>query len=288
MRLGVMACAAMVALALAGQITVWALVHFTDVRMTRVEPEIAPESLRVVQSNPLPPAKPTAADLTASFLRSEINTVPGEADVLLRRLSAVTRSLGVLASILLGILVFQSVLLAGGSAVPGVERIVTAATLIFGVVLLCVPMSALVPDFPFRGVFVSYASLVEEASAYRAGLPEAPRPLAYFATHLLMPGAVLLTLLAAVARFRAGVGAGIIVTSVSELDEKLEREIRAMKMGEVAMPRAVGALNMAIGDSPADLSDSTRGIRAAPPAFRPLGERPMEPRTKGDTTKRPI
>jgi hypothetical protein len=74
-----------------------------------------------------------------------------------------------------------------------------------------------------------------------------------FAVYLLAPVASLCGSCLVLYRFRSGVAQGVIVTSVSELDERLEREmanIRARGVAASSSPRAVAALNQAIGDVP--------------------------------------
>ena len=76
-------------------------------------------------------------------------------------------------------------------------------------------------------------------------------------------------LAAAVIRFRVGVEHGVIVTNVSQLDEKLESEIRGMKMGQLSSPRSVGALNTAIGDNAEESAPSKP--MSAPATETPTG-----------------
>lgn len=278
-----MACAFVLGAALAGRVAVFTIVHFTDARMQRVA-DTAPAELRVVSSPPRiqtegTPAK--AEEIASVPTRADVNQAPGERDVLLKRGCGIIQWVGVMAALLLAILMFQGVVLAGASAVPGVERAVSASTLVFVVMLCCLPLSRLFPEVGFDGVFVSYDTLARDSTMIRAADAAAPGGLTFYGSYLLLPAALIAALIAAAVRFRAGIEAGFIATSMSEMEERLEREIRSMKTGQLAAPRATGALNIA-------MSASAPSLHAAPPAFRAPGTPPVLQTQPGDSTKRPI
>jgi hypothetical protein len=295
LRVSVTACAVALGLALVGQVVVWATVHYTDARLTDVAPASdGREGPLVVKA----PAKPAASSsrspeaLGAIPSLAEANHVPGERDAVLRRIAGFVQAVGVIASVLLAALMMQGVFLAGATAVPGVERAVSAASVAMVIALVCLPLSGLLPGVAFRGVFGPYAELVEASGRVRSGGPDAPPSIVFFGAFLVMPAAVLAALLQCVFRFRSGIEQGYIVTSVSEIEEKLEREIRSMKTGQLAVPRAVGALNMALGAPVAEPSfraaAGAESMRVAPPAFLPQGEAHGYSLKPGDSTKRPI
>jgi hypothetical protein len=294
LRLSVMACALVLGFAIVGQVGMWAVVHFTELRESEVEAVSVEESVQVVNSPPRAQVEGKPKDASHVSLppsRAEVNKVPGEQDIVMRRFSMLVQGGGVLASILLAILMFQGVMLAGASGVPGVERAVSASTMAFIIAMVAVPLHRVLPELQFQGLFVNYDRLVEESNIIRAGV-SGPRALSFYVEHLLLPGALLVALIAVVVRFRSGVEAGVIVTSVSQLDEKLEREIRGMRTGQLAQPRAMGALNLAIGAQPMDvpMRQAAGGevVRAAPPAFRAAVDSGGIPINPGDSTKRPI
>lgn len=289
-----MACAAVLALSLVGHVVVFAMVHFTDARLVETGEAEGARTLKVVRSTgdatDATPSNPQ--DIASAPSRAEVNRVPGEGDVFVRRVSMVVQGAGILSALMLSALMFQGVVVAGGGAVPGVERAVSACTLCMVVVLMCVPLHRFLPELQYQGVFVSYASLVEQSAAVRAGGGTGGSALSFHVAHLLMPAGLLAGLIMSVVRFRSGIEAGVIATSVSEIDEKLEREIRAMKTGQLASPRAMGALNMALGAAPADTMPreavGAEVVRAAPPAFRGAGDQSPLTFNPGDSTKRPI
>lgn len=303
LRLGVTACAVALGLAIASQTVVWSMVHFTQVRTKQVDADAAPD-LRVVQADEKKQRAPKAIEPAAPSqpARVEVNTVAGEGDVVMRAMAGATQTLGVFAAILLSVLMFQSISIAGGGAVPGVERAVTAATLAHLIVLMCLPLGAVLPDLAFKGVFATYSSIVAQSELMRAGGPGAPGAAAYYGQYFVLPATLLVGLLVVILRFRAGIEAGVIVTAVSQLDERIEREIRAARLGQLSTPRAVGALNAAMGDqhimatASAAVAPAPQPIRpvpveavaVAPPAFRAADSPHSEGYRPGDSTKRPI
>ncbi len=294
LRFSIFVCAIALGLALGARAVLFAVVHFTDARTTQVgQSDAAP--LRVVTTPPRAQTAGTprnAQDISEAPPRADVNQVPGENDLLLQRTSITAQWVGVMSALLLAALMFQAVMLAGAASIPGVECAVSSGTIVLIVVLCCLPLSGILPETPFRGVFIPYDRLVSESLLVRANDPSAPGAPSFFGAHLFMPVALMLALAVAVFRFRAGIEAGIIATSVSELDEKLEREIRSMKTGQLSTPRAVGALNMAIGAQPSDhelhLAAGAESLRVAPPAFRTPGAAPGPNVKPGDSTKRPI
>ena len=295
LRLSISACALALGVALAAQVVVWAMVHFTDVRTAEVDAQAAPD-MRVVTSAEA--AKKIAeAPVGEGDGPAAVNTVPSRNDVILRSTAPIVQTFGVIAALLLSILMWQAMAVCGGANMPGVERAVTAGTLTHLIVLLALPLGAVLPDTTYHGVFASYAKMVEASEALRAGGEHGPSGLVFYGMHFFLPGTLLIGLIVVVLRFRAGIEAGVIVTSVSQLDERIEREIRAAKLGQLAAPRAVGALNAAIGEQPepepppapaAIRPRSVEPVAVAPPAFRSAEAPRLESYKPGDSTRRPI
>jgi len=251
LRFGVTAAAAALALALAAQVVVWSIVHYTEVRIESLAPSLPSDPLQVVRASTLKAAL-EAERHAAPTAPVDPNQVPSAGDLILRRASSITQSLGVLCALLFAALVFQGVVIAAGSGIPGVEKTVTAGTWSMVILLLCLPLSSLLPSLPFTGVFVSYDHIVRASDAYRSSAPAAPGWLSFYGSNLLFPLALILAVTLVLARFRSGIEAGVIVTNMSQLDEKLEREIRAMNLGQLSQPRALGALQSALGSAPLD------------------------------------
>ncbi|MBL0928456.1 MAG: hypothetical protein IBJ11_12530, partial [Phycisphaerales bacterium] len=211
-----------------------------------------------------------------------VNEVPTSQALMLRRAAQLAQTIGVIAAVVLAVLMLQAVVIAGGAAVPGVEKAVTASTWALILALCVLPLGRLMPEVAFSGVFVSYDALERAADLFRAAAPGAPGPWMYYGVNLALPLLLIAGIAALVLRFHAGIEAGIIVTNLSELDERLEAEIRQMKFGNLESPRAMGALNRAIGDIPTP--------EAPGPGVPPLSARAGENHaTRGlHDSKRPI
>ena len=291
LRAGVIACAAVFGLSLAGHVVIWSLVHFTEARTTQAGRDEPPPPLRVVESAGKGEATPSPRELAEGPPLAEVNVVPGEADIFLRRGTMLVHAAGVISAMLWVLLVAQGVVIAGGAGVPGVQKVISASTLAGICALAALPLWRAMPELDYRGVFISYRTLVEQSLAVRQGGPDAS-PMALYAQHLLLPLALLAGVITSVMRFLSGIEAGFIVQSVSELDERIEREIRAAKLGQLASPRAVGALNAALGEVPHTAQPSRPSayepVPVAPPAFRGATDPPIETYKPGDSTRRPI
>ncbi|MEC9372527.1 MAG: hypothetical protein VYC34_01730, partial [Planctomycetota bacterium] len=145
----------------------------------------------------------------------------------------------------------------------------------------------------FMGVLASYDWMTTASEAIQAGDEGAPSGFLFFATYVILPLVTLVSLFLVTLRFSAGIEQGVIATSVSELDEKLDREISQMKISAGSMPRAVGALSRAFGD---DVNDSIapslqRGhdkpVRERKASADDL-DRPLSKGSPGDPLRRPI
>jgi hypothetical protein len=208
------------------------------------------------------------------------NVVPSAEDHLLRRTSEVTQTLGIVSALLLAVLMLQGVVIAGGASVPGVEMAVTATTWTLVIGMMCMPLASLLPGVPFGGVFRSYSALVTGSEVFRQKGAGAPSGLMFYGLNLAMPLLLLGGLGASLLRFHLCVEQGAMMTSLSQVDEKLEREIRSMKLGALASSRAVTALNTTFTGAPAaapvadeDSISLPRSMKE-PPIGRPL-KRPV-------------
>ncbi len=283
LRFGATLCGGALCLALFAQLIVWGFVHFMDVRTEHLGPTSATgSSLAVVtRATPTGPGEAALEETSkststrgagrslidqgnrrtsdsASLTENtqpltqpqgvEVNIVRPNRDLVLSRGAGLVPTIGIIAAVTLALLMFQGVIIAGGAQAPGVELCVTSSFWGFVIALLCVPMTALVPESAYSGVFASYPVMAQTADAFRNDSPTALSAPAYFGLYLLMPILVALGVAACVLRFRAGVEEGVIVTSVNQFDEKIEREIRTSKWNIYNQPRTMGALNKAMGD----------------------------------------
>ncbi len=265
-------CALVLGLAICAQMLVWAFANFTDVRFTRIEADDAQQAPLVVQGGAAAQSPPKRAVVERQA--PDPNLARSAADHTLAALSGLAVFAGTLAALgLLGAM-FLGVTIAAGGAVPGVEKASRGFVWAVVAAALALPLRSLLPSFPLPGALLSYEALTQAVEAHRQGA--GPGALAYFSQFVAAPlTALALTALAAL-RFSAGVEAGLIATSVSELDEALEREMASIKLASTRTPKTVGALNRAIGDhddaalqrpetdSPKAAQDQAQGVARRP------------------------
>lgn len=279
--------AAALALCLLAQLLVGAFVHFTDVSTTMLLPDPSTLPAKVVESTggeELLPARGRGGG------KVEVNTVISRGGILLQRTAELTQTVGVLCAIALALAMFQAVTIAGNGRVPGVEMAVTASSWATLIALLCVPWRSVFDGFAYPGVFMNFEQLQRSSALLRTGEPGAPSALAFYSTHFLYPILMIAGLAAVALRFRLGVEQGVIATHASQFDEMLEREIRSRKLGELSTPRAVGALNQAIGGlglaesvGPQPAASAPQTPRPAPAAKMPIPDE--EPTAKKKSRK---
>lgn len=341
LRFAVTISCAMVALAAVVQTVVFLFAQFTDARwhIPRVDAD-AQQTLKVVAPAPPPPAPAPAPSLagppvtpgalspdggspmvkSALRVRSLTETQAAAQQRTLSRQDSMMRafwdtaaaagSIGVIAGI---VFVFAGLVIAGGASVPGVDATVTA---LMGAMLLtlgCLPLQGWMPALPWPGVFSTYDLMTAQIDA------SSRATLSVLAAYGLMPFLACCVAVAVAAYFRLGVSKGVIVTSVNELDAKLEAEMAELRRRGVTTHfggRSVGALNQAIGASvapapapavapepprpapaPAEPAPSLAGVPAAPSAGKARGiidrlaaeaDVPATPRAAREPDKRPI
>jgi hypothetical protein len=265
-------------LALFAQIIVWGFVHFMDVRVQHLGPTAVSGSSLAVVTKAEPPAPapeeapksggtkgsgrslidaPSRKSAEAPVIEAaaseppagvEVNIVQARGDLLLSRVASFVQAVGIISALALALLMFQGVMISAGAQAPGVEFCVTASFWGFVIACLCVPMTMVVPGSAFSGVFCSYPVMTAAADGFRHDSPTALGAPGYFGLYLLLPILTACGAAACVLRFRAGVEEGVIVTSINQFDEKIEREIRTSKWNIYNQPRTMGALNKAMGD----------------------------------------
>lgn len=242
LRSGVTLSACVLACALLAQVVCWGVIHYAAPAEKALDQPEPSAVTGVVYTDAVTDPPMTDAGGIA------VNTVPSAEGLVVRRVADVSSVVGVLAAIGLCLFLFQAVAVAGGGGVPGVEKIVTATSWAMVLAALCVPWSSVFPTIPFAGVMRTGAGFDAANAAHAAG--STPGPL-FLGTHLVLPLLLVAGATACALRYRAGVENGVIVTHASMLDERLEAELRARKIGEGSTPRAVGALHAALGDTPA-------------------------------------
>ncbi|MFN0134424.1 MAG: hypothetical protein ACKVW3_18065 [Phycisphaerales bacterium] len=264
LRHGVTACAIAVGACAILQLLVFGFVHFTEARWAQA-PQPVSQPLAVV------PARPAGTAAQKSEAPAPLPAIPAlprvhsHWDSSLHVVSDFAVTFGTISTIALASLVFLGVAVAAGSHVPGVDRAVSAASWSIFLAAAAIPWKAIIPSIPFPGAFGGYDAITSLSESVELGLGS---PILLFNICLFMPLACLASAIVIATRFRAGVAEGIIATSVSEIDERLEREMATIRKrgasGPMA-PRSVAALNQAIGDRP----ETPAQAQVAPPTPPP-------------------
>ncbi len=268
-RLAVVVGAFLVALCAMAQLMVFGFVHFTEARWVEVEASANARALDVVESSTAggPIGKRVLDEARRAEVQpKDVNRVLSSWDGVLRRVASSATSLGAMSAVGLLVVASLGVVIAAGGAVPGVGRAVAASMWSVVLAMGCLPWRDLMPSIPFGGVFGGYDVMVAGSEMVEAGRESAASLLAMF---VLMPLAAIACAGVVAFRYREGVSEGIIVTSVSELDAQVEREIARIreKGPSGSTVRTVGALNRAIG-APA-------AAEAPVPSPAPEGEVPV-------------
>jgi len=244
------------------QALTFGFVHYTDIRT--VELRTTPNAELSVVGAPGPLQGPgavveipdVAAQAATGGVRThalaraqaaEVNTARTGWDTVLARASALACSIGALAALALLALTMLGAVVAGGGAVPGVERVVTSAIWSLVLAVLSVPLRDILPSLPVPGVFAGYDSLTQRSGLWSStGVGAASTLAQWVVAPLLASGAAAMICL----WFRAGVARGVIITSVSELDEMADREMANITRRGVrnAVGKSVGALHRALGE----------------------------------------
>jgi hypothetical protein len=255
LRHGVTAAAVIVLFCAVVQMMAFGFVHFTNVRWETASTEAAAPTLAVVTRSPGETAawKELAIPTRATQhkpLAVEFPKIPSRWDAGLHVMSDMAVTAGVIACVLLAAMCILGVSVAGGASVPGVERAVSAATWSMLLAVACIPWSDFFHSVPFAGVFGSYEAMTTLSTAVDRGTGSS---MLMVTNYVFIPIAALACAMLTLSRFRSGVEQGIIVTSVNELDEHVEREMSGIRARGVSSSgsRAVGALNQAIGEKPA-------------------------------------
>ena len=133
------------------------------------------------------------------------------------------------------------------------------------------------PGLGTPGIFAAYADMTQTIESKMVGGASAGS----FALLMQWVGAPLVAMFTALGVamwFRAGVERGIIITSPSELDRAVEREVGIIQKRGVASsaPKAVGALHQAIGSSGSAPEAPADDRRGAPPGTLSAVEQALE------------
>ncbi len=254
------------------QMLVYGFAAYTEVRVEQIKPakseraplrvvgvlpgavaepaEGTPEDAAIAASQPTAmPVNTDVSGTSASVASVDLNRVASPADKVMKRASGLASGVGVIACVCLSVLTLLGVVVAGGASIPGVERVTTSAVWGLVLALVALPWHAMLPSMGVPGIFADYSVMTAQLDGGRIGAMSLSG-LGMAAQWVLMPILAMFTCLGVCLWFRAGVERGVIITAPSELDKAVEREVEQISKRGVASsaPKAVGALNRAIGD----------------------------------------
>lgn len=269
LRRGVNVCAAVVALACFTQLMVFGFVHFTDIRFETLKPQTVNQPMVISASAgkpsaglrsltaPAAPAQQAAAEPEeVRNTPANVNRVESAAGALLNQFSQSASVIGVFGALSLATFTLLGAIVAGGGAVPGVERAVSACTwgLVLG--LLVLPWQDIFVSMPFAGVFTSYQTMI---TASEGTMPGFTLTMVFIGIPLVaMVGAFIVAL-----NFSTGVERGILASNGPDAVD-LEMAATRENMGST---RQIGAVRNDFRKAVGSIDDAPAAVKA--PAKEP-------------------
>lgn len=219
------------------QLFVFGFTHFTDIRWEELKANAKPQAVITTTASPTPrPAPGADAPFAARWAHAQqqleglaegtpdVNRVRSGASIVLERASDTAVFMGVVGVVSLIAMTGLGAIIAGGGAIPGIERILGAAG---GAMLLAVgsvPWSEAFPSVPIAGVFTGYSEMVIASESARGATS-----ISLVAMHAVVPIAVLVGAVFIVLRFNSGVDAGFVLDDAVEAEELLQREMDELR-----------------------------------------------------------
>lgn len=206
-------------LALLVQVGVWSVANFTDLRYAKANAAdgeaivVQPERSLSEATEPEAAVKPV----------EPVVKIDSERDRLLRAAGSFSSGMGTLAMVLLVPLLGLGVIVAAGSATPGVEHTVSAFAWALILAVLVLPMSSLIVMAPNWGAFTSYEVMIAQVESYRSGAAGGAGFIAFYGRFFVIPLTAVLGSALIGLRFSAGVEAARMPREPI-LDPELEAE----------------------------------------------------------------
>lgn len=261
--------AVVVAVCACVKLVLFGFIHYTEARYALEEPTRSKASLAVVSNAPPRDADPSLQTrriengrvLSSRAPERPSNPYEGRdlspADANMKFASALAVGAGVLAALLLAFLATLGTLIAAGGAVPGVDRTVSSCIWSIVLLLFCLPWSDMTASVPITGAFSSYDTIVQQSLLVMGG--EQSGAVLHVA-YVLVPALVIACAIGVGFSFRAGVERGIIVTSISEFDRAIDKEITSLQECGIGsrQHKVVGTLYRAMGDDGPPLASPER------------------------------
>ena len=276
LRFAVVTSCWVIALTLSTQIVVWSLAAFTDLRYAEPAP---PEDAELIVEGKKEKKPPPVPKQSGSFFdRLKKNGEEGEEategpalgvyDRGFRTAVTVSRTLGLMAALIICPLIGLSVVLSVPAGAPRVERAVTALIVSMGLVFLALPLGGWFGMGWQQGTFSSYARMTEAVEAAR----EVGFGAAFYGRFLLLPVLSAVAFIIVGFRFSSAVEAVLLKNEIG-VDPELEAEASNVEASSLhGAGRGRGALSQALQASkkkPAKTKPKPRGMTQLSPGEVP-------------------
>jgi hypothetical protein len=272
LRTGVCLCCWVVVLSLITQLLIWGVASFMDVRFSvlqeHVEPAKVISAAAAEREQPLgspdahPLESPAEAKSDAGIPSPNPNIMATKYDRIMTLASDLAMSAGTIAMILALPMLMVGVLLASGSATPGVDKVVSAFMWSLVVTMLVLPIGQHIGLPWTHGGLVSYHSMTQAVDEQMADGRWGSAT--FYGRFCVLPLTCLIGVAMIALRFSGGVQAGIIPKEDMRLDPTLEREAANMKATSLIGGRAGAALRNLTPTAP--LQPQSPMANAAQPA----------------------
>lgn len=271
LRLGITLCCWTIGLALMVQMVVWSLATFTDLR--HAELHDSSEAPLVVTRDA--PRRRLGGLRSANDDRDERrgevpnpNIVLSTTDRIFDRSVTFAAAAGKLACMAMLLLLVVGVILSSGSALPGVEKTVSALTWAIVMALLTLPLGE-VMELPWReGAFSSYVYMTEQIDLARDKTEGVGFTITFYARFLIYPAACVVMAVMVGMRFGAGTEAARLPEE-QKLDPELEKEAGGIQVSSLHGGRSAGALGRVVGDPKPSTKKSMPSARTVSPGTAP-------------------
>ncbi|MCZ6834878.1 MAG: hypothetical protein O7G85_03815 [Planctomycetota bacterium] len=304
LRRAIFLCCCAIGLGLFAQLSVWALISYTDIRWT--EDETALESPLIIQSDTFEAEEPDSMDDPAQAIRAVASatgeTIADESnqdendeaastlilsryDKTLSFLTRCAKGFGTVGMIIILPMLMLSVLITAGTALRGGEKIVGAFNLGLVLGILVLPLGETL-SLPWSdGALTSYETMTRDVDGYATGPVSAIGPFVYYAQYFMLPLACMMGTALLYLRYSGSVELAILQGDTLRVDPDIEEEASGVKVGARGN-RASNALNRLSNDPHQKVQAPLMKPSNAPP--QPIQAQPMQNPQASMSTPAPI
>ncbi len=290
LRANVVAACAMVFLALAIHVLVWAFATYTEVSYMQVQRDPADRpAVVIVQGNETQiqsthaNTMSTSGDLiddSGAIANEDViatsgpvnaNRTQSPAGIWLLRTHRLAVVIGIAGLILLACETTLGVVVASGVATFGIGNVVRAQFWSLILIATLFPWGRFLTDAPYSGFFIDYDETIRLVDAYQSGTGEGANPLFFFGQFLVLPGLGFSILCLVAWSFYGGVAGALVSSKPSKFEIEIENEATDREAGTVGgSGRADGAFRtvMDVATSGAE-SSSTNPLHQPPVGTSP-------------------